>query len=148
MLFQKPIFTWEVQKCLGIRSPGLVSSADGLALLYRVPKSGDSHFDPKSLSGPPRDFQENTSILLQSAPKWSANGPMMPQKHSQTDFNFGFEKFPLATLQKFPPPENNMRNVCIAAKMQSQQQFPQIAYCSQVVEISEVLPMDISRIQS
>ena len=90
MLFQRPIFTWEVQKCSGFPLPGLVSSADGLALLYRVPKSGDSHFDPKSLSGPPRDFQENTSILLQSAPKWSANGAMMPQKHSQTaeDLNF------------------------------------------------------------
>ena len=90
MLFQEPIFTGKVKKCMGFHRPGVVSSSDGLALLYRVPKSGDSHFDPKSLSGPPRDFQENTSILLQSAPKWSAKGPMMPQKHSQTaeDLNF------------------------------------------------------------
>ena len=68
--------------------------------IYRVPKSSDSHFHAKSLYGPPSDFQENTGISLQSAPKLSANGPMMPQKYSQTaeDFNFRFEKFPSATL--------------------------------------------------
>ena len=100
MLFQSPIFTWEVQKCVGFRLPVLVSSADGLALLYRVPKSGDGHFYLKSLYGPPRGFRENTGISLQSAPKLSANGPMMQQKCCQTDedFNFRMEKFPVATL--------------------------------------------------
>ena len=115
-------------------------------VIYRVPKSGDAHFYPHLRPGAYRDFEENEGISLQTAPKLSRNGHMKPQKYSQTaeDFNFGFEKFPLATLQKFPQPENNMRNVCIAAKMHTQQQFPQIAYCSQVVEISEVLPMEIS----
>ena len=111
MLFQRPIFTWEVQKCVGFRSPGLVSSTDGLVLIYRVPKSGDGHFYLKSLYGPPRDFRENTGISLQSAPKLSANGPMMPQKYCQTDedFNFRIEKFPSATLQKFLLPERTRR---------------------------------------
>ena len=68
--------------------------------IYRVPKSGDGHFYAKSLYGPPSDFRENTGISLQSAPKLSANGPMMPQKYSQRDedFKFRFEKFPSATL--------------------------------------------------
>ena len=74
-------------------------------MIYRVTKSSDCHFYPKSLYGPPSDFQENTGISLQSAPKLSANGPMMPQKCSQTaeDFNFGIQKFPSATLSKFLP---------------------------------------------
>ena len=119
-------------------------------VIYRVPKSGDAHFCPHLRPGAYRDFEENEGISLQIAPKLSRNGHMKPQKYFQTaeDFNFGFEKFLLATRQKFPPLENNMRNVCIAAKMQSQQQFPQIAYCSQVVYIFEVLPMEISRIQN
>ena len=80
--------------------PVVVGSADGLILIYRVPKSGDTHFYPKSLCGLPSNFRENTGASLQSAPKLSANGPMMPQKYSQTDedFNFRIEKFPSATL--------------------------------------------------
>ena len=71
--------------------------------IYRVPKSSDSDFQAKSLHGPPSDFRKNTGILLQSAPKMSANGPTMPQKYCQTDedLNFRIEKFPSATLQKF-----------------------------------------------
>ena len=73
--------------------------------IYRVPNSGDGHFYAKSLYQPPSDFRENTGISLQSAPKLSANAPMMPQKYSQTDedFNFRIEKFPSATLPKFLP---------------------------------------------
>ena len=80
--------------------PGVVGSADGFILIYRVPKSGDAHFYLKSPSGLPSNFRENTGVSLQSAPKLSANGPMMPQKYCQTDedFNFRIEKFPLATL--------------------------------------------------
>ena len=108
MLFQKPIFTGKVQKCEGFRRPGVVGSADGPALLYQVPKSGDGHFYLKSLYGLPWNFRENTGVSLQSAPKLSANGPMMPQKYFQTDedFNFRMEKFPVATLSKFLPYEH------------------------------------------
>ena len=69
-------------------------------MIYRVPKSSDRDFEARSKYWPPSDFQENTGISLQSAPKLSANGPMIPQKYSQTaeDFNFRFEKFPSATL--------------------------------------------------
>ena len=107
MLFQKPIFTGKVKKCSGYMRPGLVGSEDGSMLLFQAPKSGDGNFYPKSRYGPLSDFRENTGISLQSAPKLSANGPMMPQKYSQTDedFNFRLEKFPLATLSKFLPYE-------------------------------------------
>ena len=88
--------------------PGVVGSADGPILIYRVRKSGDAHFYLKSLCGLPGNFRENTGVSLQSAPKLSANGPMMPQKYSRTDedFNFRIEKFPLATLSKFLPYEH------------------------------------------
>ena len=93
-------------------------------MIYRVPKSGDAHFYPHLRPGAYRDFEENedTGISLQTAPKLPANGHMNPQKYSRTveDVNLGFEKFPLATLQKFPPLENIMRNLCNVAKMQSQ----------------------------
>ena len=77
-------------------------------MIYRVPKSGDGDFHPKSPYVPPSDFRENTGISLQNAPKLSANGPMMPQKYSQTagHFNFRIEKFPSATLSKFLPREH------------------------------------------
>ena len=79
-------------------------------MIYRVPKSSDCHFYPKSLYGLPSNFRENTGVSLQSAPKLSANGPMMPQKYCQTDedFNFRMEKFPVATLSKFLPYEHKM----------------------------------------
>ena len=103
MLFQKPIFTGKVQKCSGLPGPGVVGSEDGPIPIYRVPKSGDGHFYPKSRYGLLGDFHENTGISLQSAFKLFANGPMMPRKCSRTDedFNFRIEKFPLATLSKF-----------------------------------------------
>ena len=33
-------------------------------MIYRVPKSGDGDFHPKSPYGPPSDFRENTGISL------------------------------------------------------------------------------------
>ena len=118
-------------------------------MIYRVPKSGDAHFCPLLRPGAYRDFEENEGISLQTAPKLPANGHMKPQKYSQTaeDFNFGFEKFPLATLQKFPPPENNMQFVGIVAGFAFWLRYTHFAYCPQVMEISEVLPMEISRNQ-
>ena len=119
-------------------------------VIYRVPKSGDAHFYPHLRPGAYRDFEENEGISLQTAPKLSRNGHMKPQKYSQAaeDFNFGFEKFPLVTLQKFPPPENNIQSVGIVAGCAFWLRYTHFAYCSQVVEISEVLPMEISRKQS
>ena len=153
MLFQSPIFTWEVQKCVGFRSPGLVSSTDGLVLLYRVPKSGDGHFYLKSLYGLPRDFRENTGISLQSAPKLSANGPMMPQKYCQKDedFNFQMKKFSVATLSKFLQYEQKreiqLNSECHHSKYKSS--FgTQISLCAYMVEISKVLPLEISPFES
>ena len=130
MLFQSPIFTWKVQKCVGFRLPGLVSSTDGLVLLYRVPKSGDGHFYLKSLYGHPIDFRENTGISLQSAPKLSANGPMMPQKYCQTDedFNFRMEKFPVATLTKFLPYKHKGKTLDASTHMQIQLRYPDFPF--------------------
>ena len=82
-------------------------------LISWAAKSGDRHFYPYSRSGVPSDFSENTSILLQNATKLSANGPMKPQKCCQRDedFNFGIEKFPSATLEKFLPHEHKRHYV-------------------------------------
>ena len=78
---------------------------------------------------------------------------MMPQKYSQTaeDFNFRIEKFPSATLSKFLPHGAQKVNLGSRAGFAYEyctQEFTFCAPISSMVEISEVLPMEISRFES
>ena len=79
-------------------------------LQNKVSKSGI--YNLLSLIIPYHDsnFRENTGVSFHSAPKLSANGPVIPQKYSQTDedLNFRIKKFQSATLSKFLPYEHKM----------------------------------------
>ena len=73
-------------KVFGLSPPGVVSSADGPILICRSQSPAMAIFTPNCSS----DLSENTGISLHSTPTLSANGPMIPQKHSQTDEDFNF----------------------------------------------------------